>query len=416
MLDIKLIRENPEKVKKAIDTKYFKEKRSKYIDQILKLDKEKREILTKQEALQAEINKLSKKKPSADEIKKLKAEKEKIKKFNADLQKIDPEFKKLMSLIPNLPADDVPVGKDEADNVVLRKVGKPTKFSFKPKDHIEIGKALDLIDIERAVKISGARFYYLKNEAVLLEFALINYAMDLLVKEGFCPIIPPVLAKEEIFEQMGYLPDSDLEMYKTTIDGLRIAGTSEQTIGPMHKNEILDKNNLPLRYAGFSSCFRREAGSYGKDTKGILRAHQFDKIEMFSYTKPENSKKEHDFLLSLEEKIMQGLELPYQVINICTGDLGEPASKKYDIETWMPGQERYRETHSTSNCTDFQSRSLNIKYSDGNNKDLVHTLNGTAIAVGRTLIAILENYQQKDGSVAVPKVLQKYMGIKIIKR
>jgi seryl-tRNA synthetase len=311
----------------------------------------------------------------------------------------------------------VPPGKDETENLVIRKWGEPKKFDFEIKDHVELGKNLDLIDIERAAKISGSRFYYLKNEAVILEFALVMFAIDILTKKGFIPIIPPVLAKEEIFVGMGYLPQADLEMYKTTLDEFRLAATSEQTIGPMFKDEILREEDLPLRYVGFSSCFRREAGSYGKDVRGILRVHQFDKVEMFIFCKKEESQKEHELILSCEEEIMQKLSIPYQVVMMCTGDLGFPVAKKYDIEAWIPSENKYRETHSTSNCTDFQARRLNIRYrKKDKNIEFVHTLNGTAIAIGRTLIAIFENYQQKDGSIIVPEVLRKYAKIEIIKR
>ncbi len=252
---------------------------------------------------------------------------------------------------------------------------------------------------------------------MFLEFALINYALEILSQEGFIPIVPPVLAREDVLVSMGYLPQLDQEMYKTALDDMRLIATSEHTLGPLHMEEILESDTLPLRYAGFSTCFRREAGSYGKDIKGIFRVHQFDKVEMFTFCHQEDSPKEHDLMLNLEEQIVQGLGLPYQVVLICSGDLGFPAAKKYDIECWLPGQERYRETHSTSNCTDFQSRRLNIRHRVGKNKvEFVHTLNGTAVAIGRMLIAIMENYQQADGSIVVPEVLRKYTGFDRIYR
>ncbi len=419
MLDLKYIRENAGKVKEGIRKKQL------FIDldMILNKDKDRRKIVAELEILRADLKKVS------QEIATLKGEdKEKsilkarelsdtVRKIEVDLKEVDEILNKLLMELPNLPQDDVPEGKDENGNIVLRKWGELFDFSFQVKDHIQLGESLDLIDLKRASRISGSRFYYLKRESVLLQFALIMYAMEILVSEGFIPLIPPVLAKEDIFIGMGYLPQMDQEMYKVPSDELRLAATSEQTIGPMLKDEILDGNTLPLRYAGFSTCFRREAGSYGKDVKGIFRVHQFDKVEMFSFCKKEESINEHEFLLSLEEKIMQSLEIPYRVVLMCTGDLGFPVAKKYDIEVWLPGQGRYRETHSTSNCTDFQARRLNIRYREGKNKvEFVHTLNGTAVAIERTLIAIMENYQQSDGSILIPEVLRKYMGIDKIKR
>jgi len=310
--------------------------------------------------------------------------------------------------LKNQPLPEVPVGKDETENIVLREVGEKTKFNFIPKDYMALNENLGWVDVERAGKAIGSRFGYLLRDAVLLEFALIRFAFDILKKENFIPIIPPVFLKPEAMRGMGYLDHDEDEVYHLEKDDLYLIGTSEQAIGAMHMNEFFNESQLPLRYAGFSSCFRREAGSYGKDTKGILRVHQFDKVEMFSFTRPEDSKKEHEFLLSMEEKLMKSLALPYRVLQICTGDLGVQAANKYDIETWLPGQNQYRETHSTSNDTDFQSRRLNIKYKKertGKN-EYVHTLNGTALAIGRTLIAIMENYQQKDGTIKIPDALK----------
>ncbi len=284
---------------------------------------------------------------------------------------------------------------------------------------MELGSALDIIDTERAAKISGTRFAYLRREAALLEFALIQLALETLIKEGFMPVIPPVLVGERPMAGMGYLEHGGRdEMYYLSEDKLFLAGTSEQSVVPMHMDEVLNESDLPLRYVAFSPCFRREAGSYGKDTKGILRVHQFDKIEMVSYTTPEKSDEEHEFLLSLEEKLMGMLKLPYQVIKMCTGDLGDPAARKYDIETWIPSQDKYRETHSTSTITDFQARRLNIRFKRNSTSKLeyAHTLNGTAFAIGRILIAILENYQRADGTIAVPQALQKYCGFDVIRR
>ncbi|MFH0805506.1 MAG: serine--tRNA ligase [Patescibacteria group bacterium] len=402
MLDIKYIRENSDKVKEGCEKKQVNVD----IDKLLEIDKKRRELLQKIETLKAEQNKLGK-----DDQEKAKKLKEKIKKLDPELNKIEKEFNQLMRIIPNIPLDDVIEGKGEEDNKVLREEAKKPEFSdFKPKDYLEIAEKLDIIDIQRAAKTSGSRFGYIKGGAVLLEFALVQLAFKVLSKKNFVSVIPPVMLKREAMEGMGYLDRGADEVYHLEKDDLYLVGTSEQSIGAMHMNEIFQEKDLPKRYMGFSTCFRREAGAYGKDTKGILRVHQFDKIEMFSFCLPEESAQEHKLLLSLEEELMKALELPYRVIDICSGDLGDPAAKKWDIETWMPGQDTYRETHSTSNCTDWQSRRLNIRYKGKDGVKFVHTLNGTAFAIGRMIISIIENYQQKDGSVKIPEVLQEYMG------
>jgi seryl-tRNA synthetase len=422
MLDIKFIRENPEKVKEGCQKRGVEID----IDKLLEVDRKKKDILQKLENIRAQKNKASK------EISQIKDAKEKQKiisetrkldqendKLRTKLKSLEEEFQNLIYQIPNLPLDDVPIGKDEKDNIVLREVGGKPKFDFKPKDYLEITKKLDLIDIERAAKVSGTRFGYLKREAVLLEFALINLAFEVLLKEDFISIIPPVLIKSEMMKGMGYIDiEKDLaERYFFEKDNLFLVGTSEQTIGPMHQDEIFEEKELPRRYLAFSTCFREEAGAYGKDTKGILRVHQFDKVEMFSFCKSGESRQEYLFFLEMEEKLMQLLKIPYRIVRICTGDLARPSAATFDLESWLPGQNQYRETHSASNCTDFQARRLNIRYRDKTGKlNFVHTLNGTAFAIGRTLIAIIENYQQKDGSVIVPEVLQKYLSFKVIKR
>jgi len=430
MLDIKFIRQNPDKVKEGCKAKQVQVD----IDLLLEVDKKLRETLQALEDMRAQKNKANK------EIQRAKDKKEKDKiilkmreldrnsdRLTQTLKVVTEEFNNLMYQIPNLPEEGVPVGKDERDNVVLKEVGEKPRFDFKPKNYLEIGEKLDLIDVKRAAKISGTRFGFLKREAALLEFALINLAIEKLTEEGFTPIIPPVMIKPEMAQGMGYLEQTgDDEAYFLPKDNLYLIGTSEQSLGTMHAGEVFKLEELPRRYLGFSTCFRRESGSYGKDTKGIFRVHQFDKVEMFSFSEPQKSKEEHQFLLSMEEKLMQLLKVPYRVTKMCTGDLGRPAAAKYDIEAWLPGEGRYRETHSTSNCTDFQARRLNIRYRDkpphqkigGGGKsgklNFVHTLNGTAFAIGRTLIAIIENYQQKDGKILVPEVLQKYLKCKII--
>ena len=416
MLDLNFIRENSEVVKNACKNKNVQIS----VDLVLDLDVEKRKFQTEIENLKAEQNKISRGgKDNLALISQAKEIKEKIKSLEPKMEKVEKELKDLLLQIPNIPFDEVPVGKDDSANVVARQVGHKPVFIFtKPKNYMELGESLDLIDTERAGKISGSRFGFLKRELPLLEFALINLVMDTLKKEKFIPILPPVMLKNEMARGTGYFEAGDeQEAYYLSADDMYLTGTSEQPMAAMHAGEILDEKDLPIRYIGFSTCFRREAGSYGKDTRGILRVHQFDKLEMFVYSKQEDSKKEHELILSIEEKLMKALGLPYQVINICTGDLGRPAAKKYDIETWLPSENKYRETHSCSNCTDFQARRLNIRYKDKNNKmQFVHTLNGTAFAIGRILIMIMENYQQKDGSIKVPKALQKYCGFKIIRK
>ena len=403
MLDINFIRENKEKVKKGVAAKQLDPK---MVDEVLELDERRRKLIVEAEELRAKRNKAAGEK-DIEEGRKIKEE---LKKIEPELAKAQEEFKKAINGIPNLPADDVKEGKDESQNEILRKEGKIKEFDFEPKDHLVLGEALDIIDVERAAKVSGTRFGYLKGDAALLEFALIQLAMETLLKEGFIPVIPPVLIKKEMMGAMGYLEHGgEDDMYVFDKDGLVLVGTSEQAIGPMHAGEVLDGKKLPLRYVGFSSCFRRESGSYGKDTRGIIRVHQFDKVEMFSFTKAEDSDKEHEYLLSLEEKLFKALEIPYRVVKMCSGDLGAPAARKYDLEAWMPGQDTYREVTSTSSCTDFQARRLNIKYKDGDKTGYVHTLNGTAFAIGRAIVAILENYQQEDGSFTAPEVLRKWM-------
>ncbi len=387
------------------------------IAKLLKLDKKRVDLIQRRDHLRSKRK--SPKKPTKSEITKIKNIKKDLGKIEKDLSEIEKEFKNLMLQIPNPARPDVKIGKDESDNEVIKKVGKPTKFSHKLRDYMQISKDLDLIDIERASVTSGTRFGYLKNQVALLEFAIVSYTLNTLTKEGFIPVVPPVMVKEQAMAAMGYLEHGGgEEIYHLQKDKLYLVGTSEQSVGPMHSDEILSEDELPKRYTAFSTCFRREAGSYGKDSKGIFRVHQFDKVEMFSLTKPEDSDSEHEYFLSLEEKLTKSLGLSYQVVKMCTGDLGNPAARKYDIECWIPSENRYRETHSTSTCTDFQARRLNIRYKDkktGRN-EFVHTINGTAFAIGRIIIAILENGQQKDGSVKIPEVLQKYCGFKVIRK
>ncbi len=433
MLDVNLIRKDPEAIKKGIAAKNVDPA---LVDRFLDLDGKWRELVQKVDGVRAALNSLSKER----KIDEAKVVKQQLKDLEKDLPDLENNRMTALTALPNPPLLDVPVGKDETANVVLREVGKKPQFNFPAKDYIELGQRLDLIDTERAGKVSGSRFGYIKREAALLEFALVKLATDLVTSEKelkkiikaqklsiaptpFIPIIPPVLIKPESMKAMGYAERGGDEIYFIEKDQLYLVGTSEQSIGPMHMGETFEKKNLPVRYLGFSSCFRREAGSYGKDTKGILRVHQFDKLEMFTICAPENSVEEHKLLLAIEEKLMQLLELPYHVLSICSGDLGDPAAAKYDIEAWLPAQNegrgQYRETHSTSNTTDYQARRLNIKHRTSNTEhstEYVHMLNGTAFAIGRMLIAILENYQTKSGSIKIPKILRRYSGLKEIKR
>ena len=398
MLDIKFIRENAKKVEQNAKNKGYKVD----IDKLLEVDKKRRELIEAVDKLRSKRKEIAQKRDEkqGQQLKKdLKLDENKLEKLNE-------EFYDLIRQVPNLAKDDVPVGRDELENKITRQVGRKNQFNFKPKDHLELGESLDLIDVERSSKISGPRQSFIKNELVGLEFALISFCFDVLESEGFIKVIPPVIINKKAVEGLGYPEYERGEGY--IVDDQYLVGTSEHSIVPMHMDEVFSAKDLPRRYAAFSTSFRREAGSYGKDTKGIFRVHQFDKIEMVSFVFPKDDEKELEYLLLLQEKLVKALNLPYQVVQMCTGDLGFPTAKKIDIEAWLPSQNQYRETHSVSTTTDFQARRLNIKYRNGDQTGFVHILNGTAFAIGRTLIAIMENYQTKDGSIEIPKVLQKY--------
>ncbi|MGC8981783.1 MAG: serine--tRNA ligase [Minisyncoccia bacterium] len=402
------------------------------LEKLVNIKKEANELIKERDRLRHILNLESKGKPEKEKLKELKEIKERIKNLEDRIEKLNNEFDTLIRKIPNIVFDDVPVGKNENDNVVIREVGEKPKFDFEPKDHLTIGEKLDIIDVKRASKISGSRFGYLKNEGALLEIALIKFVFDNLtdkniiekiIKENnlkvkikeFIPVIPPVMIKPEIMQNLGYVDSGDIEFFKITEDNLVLVGTAEHSIVSMFKDEILNEKDLPLRFLGFSTCFRREAGSYGKDVRGILRVHQFDKIEMVSFTKKEESREEHRFILAAEEYLVKKLNLPYRVVRICTGDMAHPNAEQFDIETWMPSENRYRETHSTSNTTDFQARRLNIRVKRKNGIEFVHIINGTAIAIGRTIISIIENFQTKNGEVKIPEELIKYLGFEIIR-
>jgi seryl-tRNA synthetase len=342
-------------------------------------------------------------------IERLRSVSEELKELEPRLGQLEDELAGVQARLPNIPDDTAPHGETDEDNEVVRVVGEPPSFGFPPKDHLELGEALGLIDTERGAKTSGARFAYLLGPAVRIQFALVQYALEFAAEHGLEPVVPPVLVREEAMFGTGFLPTDEAQLYVTREDGLYLVGTSEVALASLHAGEILDPGELPRRYLGYSTCFRREAGSYGKDTRGIFRVHQFDKLEMFSFVLPEASSEEHERLLSLEERWVRSLGIPYRVVNVCTGELGASAAKKYDIEAWLPGQAKYREITSTSNTTDYQARRLECRVRTPEGNRPVHTLNGTLCAVGRTLIALLENGQRVDGSVDMPEVLRRFL-------
>ena len=410
MIDINRIREQPQEIQKAAAAKGV----TLDIVAFLKLDEQFQHLQKEVQVIREERNAIVKGihgKPTPEQVSQGKKVKETLDEKEKELQEIEVKRNTILQSIPNPAKSDVKVGKDDSENEVLRTVGKPKEFNFTPKDHLELGEALDILDVKKAAVISGARFNYLKRDGALLESALRQFAFDILIKEGFIPVSPPVLIKKEIMEGLGYTAMGEAEdIFSLDKDGLYLVGTSEQSVVPLHMNDVLKKEDLPRRYVSYSSSFRREAGSYGKDTRGIWRVHQFNKVEMVSFVAEGDDDREHEYLLSLEEKFFQLLDLPYQVVGICTGDLGFNAAKKYDLEVWIPSQKKYGEVTSTSTVTDFQSRRLNMKYQDEKEKKYLQVLNGTAFSMNRPIIAILENYQNEDGSVTVPEVLRKYIG------
>ncbi|MDY0302838.1 MAG: serine--tRNA ligase [Candidatus Moranbacteria bacterium] len=423
MLDIKFIRENADLIKENSKNRLSKAD----IDSFLELDEEIREKVLKLDDLRAQRNLASKTKPTAEEIEKMKRVGEEIKTIEEALIPLRQKHREIWLAIPNLTHPEVAVSLDEDDNPVLDTFLEPTNFDFPPRDHVELAEINDLIDFERATKVSGAKFYYLKNELALIEFALIQYALEIATKKGFTPFSTPDLAKREVLEGLGFNPRGEsTQVYNVENSDLCLVGTAEITMGGYHKDEILEEAELPKKYVAVSHCFRTEAGAYSKFSKGIFRVHQFTKIEMFQYVKPEKSEEAHQEMLKIEREIFEGLKIPFRVIDHCTADLGTPAIRTYDLEAWMPGKPGrdenlgdWAEITSTSNCTDFQARGLNIKYKkEDGSKEFVHMLNGTAIAISRALIAIMENYQQEDGSIIIPEALRRWMpgNIGVIKR
>ena len=414
MLDPNRIRKNSDEVRTALKNRGLQ---TKLVDDFLLVDEEWRAANAEVDNLRAAQKRLSGN--PLDEplmIEEARKNKDALRLKEKDLATLAEKRDALLERFPNVQFQDVPVGKSEADNKVLREKGAKLKFKFEPKEYLEVEAAKKMIDTDRAAKVAGSRFGYIMNDAVLFEFALVQLAFKKLTAKGFVPVVPPVMIRPEVYKGMGRLAgDQKEERYYLEKDDIYLVGSSEHTLGPFHKDEVLDEKSLSRRYVGFSTCFRREAGSYGKDTKGILRVHQFDKVEMFVFAKPEESDKEHKFLLSCQEELMDALELPYRVVEICSGDMGWTDARQYDIEVWLPGQDKYRESHSCSNTTDFQARGINAKYKFKiqNSKfkiDYLHMLNATALAIGRILIAIIENYQTEKGSIIVPKVLRDYVG------
>jgi len=410
MLDISVIRANPQQIQSASKAKGVDVD----VEALLTLDKSFQQLQKEVQTLREERNAVVKGitgKPTPEQVEKGKKVKEQLDAKEAEFSDVEAKLKAILMTIPNPSKPDVKVGKDDSENEVIKTVGDPTKFTFKPKDHLELGESLGILDVKQAASVSGARFNYLLGDGALLEAALRQFAFDLLLKEGFIPVTPPVLIKKEVMEGLGYTAMGEADnIFELDKDGLYLVGTSEQSVVPLHMNDVLKKEDLPRRYVSYSVCFRREAGSYGKDTRGIFRVHQFNKVEMVSFVAEGDDDREHEYLLSLEEQFFQLLKIPYQVLAICTGDLGFNAARKYDIEAWFPTQEKYREVTSTSTVTDFQSRRLNMRYQDGSERKYLSVLNGTAFSMNRPIAAILENYQQEDGSIVIPEVLRKYIG------
>jgi seryl-tRNA synthetase len=413
VLDLRAIREDPERFRSALSRR--SPALAEDVDRLLDVDRRRRELTATVDDLRAEQNSGSKAVGSAapDErerlITALRDVSRRLAEVEPRLAEAEEEVQVLLDRLPNVPHHSVPAGETDEDNELLQEVGRSPYMNFEPKDHVELGESLGIIDLERAAQVSGARFAYLLGQAAVLQFALVRYCLDRLMPKGFVPVIPPVLVREEALYGTGFFPTDEAQIYATRDDDLYLVGTSEVPLAGLHANEILDPSSLPRRYVGYSTCFRREAGAYGKDTRGMFRVHQFDKVEMFSFTDPDASWDEHEFLRSCEEELITGLDIPYRVMNVCTGELGASAAKKYDIEAWLPGQGRYRELTSCSNTTDYQARRLGIRVRGEDGNRPVHTVNGTACAIGRTLIALLENHQQEDGSVHLPEALHPYL-------
>ena len=416
MLDPKIIRDDPERIKKMLKNRAV----TFDFDKLIQLDKQRRELIVKTDDLRKKRNEVSlevgKKKKAGQDATSLINEMAQVSKELAELEtlqnKIELDYTKLVSTIPNLIHESVPIGNDATANQEIRKWGKPIQVDYKIQDHVDFSTSMDLVDLERAAKIAGARFYFLKDDLVRLNHALIQYAMDFLSQKNYTLVQPPYLINRESMEGAIIAEDFENVIYKVENEDLYLIGTSEHAVAAMHSDEILDGGDLPLRYAGVSPCFRKEAGAHGKDQKGIFRVHQFEKIEQFVFSRPEDSWKEHEQMLSIAEEFYQNLGIPYKVMLLSSGDMGKISAKTYDIEAWMGGQNAYREIVSCSNCLDFQARRLKIRFRDKTNEQtqFLHTLNSTLVATTRTMVAIIENFQTKDGHITIPQVLQKYIG------
>jgi len=413
MLDPNLLKDNIEILEKNINRRGLNVD----LDNLIKLNEERKSARFDAEKKRSEQKEMGKqianssKEEKEELLKQASALSDEVKSLFEIVEKKDQDFFDLWIKLPNLISETSPDGKTDADNKEIKQVGTINDISS-PKSHIEIGEELGLIDVQKAAEVSGSRFSYLFGDLVKIEFSLVSWALNKLSNKGFTPTVPPVLVRENALYGTGFFPDDAEQVYEIPNDELFLVGTSEVPLAALHSNEIVEIDNLPVRYAGFSTCFRREAGTYGKDTSGIFRVHQFDKVEMFSFCNPENSLDEHEFILSVEEELLQELEIPYRVVDVCAGDLGASASKKYDIEAWIPSQNTYREVTSCSNTTDFQARRLNIRTKDNDSTKTIHTLNGTAIAVGRILIALIENNQTEDGEVEFSDNVANILGVK----
>ena len=416
MLDPKLIKENPEIIRSMLKSRAVEFD----LDGLIELDKKRREFIIKTDELRKKKNQvaiiISEKKKGGDDISSILAEMKNISneitELESEQENIESKYLKLASTIPNLVHESVPIGVDDSANIEIKKWGNIPEFDFKIKDHIDISEDLNLVDLERAAKVAGARFYYLKNDLVRLNQALIHFGLDFLAEKGYSLIQPPYMINRESMEGAVIAEDFEEVIYKIQEEDLYMIGTSEHAMAAMHSKEIIEGKEIPMKYAGISPCFRKEAGAHGRDQKGIFRVHQFDKIEQFVFSKPEDSWKEHEKMLAVAEEFYQKLEIPYRVMLLSTGDIGKISAKTYDIEAWMAGQNAYREIVSCSNCLEYQARRLKIRFRDKTNEDTqyVHTLNSTLIATTRVLVAIMENFQTKDGHIRIPQVLQRYMG------
>jgi seryl-tRNA synthetase len=420
MLDIKFVRENVDRVKEALLKRGYEIT----LDEFLAREDERREILKRAEELRnrrnvvsEEIGRLKKEKKDASSlVAEMKGVSDSIKVLDEEMRELEEKTLSFLLLLPNIPHESVPLGKDETENVEVRKWGEPREFAFKALNHWDIGEMLDIIDFQRASRMAGARFAIMKGAGAKLERALMNFMLDLNTSKGYKEVFPPLMVNRESMTGTGQLPKFESDLFRIADPEFYLIPTAEVPVTNIHREEILNEKDLPLYYTAYTPCFRREAGSYGKDTRGLIRQHQFNKVELVKFVKPEDSYDELEKLTADAEDVLQRLDLPYRVVALCTGDLGFAASKTYDLEVWLPGQQRYREISSCSNFVDFQARRANIRFKREGRKgtEFVHTLNGSGLAIGRTLVAVLENYQQKDGSVVVPEALRTYMGMESI--